>query len=369
MAQAANAGGLWLQGGKVHDYPAGASNTNKYQVNADEPQFAFADGSPRYAFAALRCVTDDLNGDNAEVISLNKTTRTHGYCFAYYVGPQTRLPGTITVLKKVTSPSGNGKAFNLNGNVSFTPGSGDATTDPFTVVAGSAGTSFTRAATADSGRAWTVQESAGANPGWQLDSLKCTTAGKSTFSYSKPSGGVNSLAAITLAPDDHVTCTATNSPAHPPNAVVTTSATVRKIDETSKQVLSGATFALFREGDTPVGTTSELVGTCTTDAHGTCSVSGLTLGDYRWIETHAPRGYELNSTSTPLTISTAAGSHVTTVVDKRTPTPQTPVVTKPGVPVAATGPGLATPTGLAAGLGLASAGLLFMFAGRRRRTP
>src|SRR6202012_2337485 len=92
---------LWVQGGQSHAYPAGATNTNEYQLNADAPEFANPDGTPLYSFASLRCVTDDLNGDNVESVDLT-ASRVHGYCFAYYVY-QPPKPGTITVVKQVRS--------------------------------------------------------------------------------------------------------------------------------------------------------------------------------------------------------------------------------------------------------------------------
>ena len=45
---------LWVQGGKAHTYADGATNTDQYQLNADQPQFANADGTPLYSFGSLR---------------------------------------------------------------------------------------------------------------------------------------------------------------------------------------------------------------------------------------------------------------------------------------------------------------------------
>jgi hypothetical protein len=201
---------LWVQGGKAQTYAAGATDTNKFQLNADQSTFTKSDGSPLYAFGSLRCVTDALNGDNVESVALS-ATRVHGYCYAYYVSTAPQ-PGTITVLKHVTDASGDGKSFAFQGNVSFTPGAiDDANTDPFSVTAGATGTTFARSASAAAGgTVWTVQEPAGANAGWSLDSLVCTSAGGSTFTYSEPSAGVDTRANITLAAGDDVTCTATN---------------------------------------------------------------------------------------------------------------------------------------------------------------
>ena len=49
-----------------------------------------------YGFAALRCATDNLNGDNVEFIAYPVGGVNHVFCFAYYVSPAPK-PGKIIV--------------------------------------------------------------------------------------------------------------------------------------------------------------------------------------------------------------------------------------------------------------------------------
>jgi hypothetical protein len=306
----ASSADVWVQGGKSHGYAAGDTNTNKYQLNADQPQFAKADGTPLYSFGALRCVTDAKNGDNVEHVTLD-SSRLHGYCFAYYVYSPPK-PGTITVVNQVSSPSGDGTSFNFNGNVSFTPGPGDDNTNPFAVVAGGSGTTFARASTAaPGGSVWTVQQSPGANPGWLLTSLSCTSAGGSSFSYSVPTDGVNTRANITLTAGDAVTCTAVNTQL--------TTLTVKKVDATTQAGVAGAGFTLYRESNSAEGLqpgSDTTVGSCTTTAGaGTCAVGNLAPATYYWLETTAPTGYGLNPSPVTVDVTPAnAGSAITTPI-------------------------------------------------------
>ena len=68
-----------------------------------------------YAFGALRCATDNVNGDNVEYISLPIK---RVYCFAYYVKPPPTA-GTIIIRKHVTSPANADQKFTFQGNISF----------------------------------------------------------------------------------------------------------------------------------------------------------------------------------------------------------------------------------------------------------
>src|SRR4051812_15657882 len=75
---------LWIQGGTTTD-PV---------LNAPFPN--------QYGFAALRCATDNVNGDNVEYIAFPSNVE-HVYCFAYYVQPPP-TSGTIIVTKHVSDP-------------------------------------------------------------------------------------------------------------------------------------------------------------------------------------------------------------------------------------------------------------------------
>ena len=77
---------LWIQGGTPTD-----------PVLVD-------DFGETYAFGALRCATDNVNGDNVEYIKYPTGSR-HVYCFAYYVVPPP-TSGTIVIRKVVSSPTG-----------------------------------------------------------------------------------------------------------------------------------------------------------------------------------------------------------------------------------------------------------------------
>ena len=71
---------------------------------------------------------------------------------------------------------------------------------------------------------------------------------------------------------------------------------IRKVDEKTKEVLSGAIFTI-REANglflQPDGTLSEVVATFTTDAEGEIRVSSVTDGIYTLHESKAPEGYDL----------------------------------------------------------------------------
>ena len=72
-----------------------------------------------YGFAALRCATDNLNGDNVEWIAYPPNTR-HVFCYGYYVKPRPETPGKI-IIRKVLNPSGAPPTtFQFESNASFT---------------------------------------------------------------------------------------------------------------------------------------------------------------------------------------------------------------------------------------------------------
>jgi len=180
VTQAANHQ-LWVQGGTTTD-PLG--NT------------AFPN---QYAFGALRCAIDNLNGDNVEWVGF-PTGQTHVFCY-YYAVSQAPAPGVITVAKVLTNAGVSTPTFPFTGTVSYNPNGA------FDVTAGSS-VSFTRDSTVD----WNFQEQP--VPGYAFTSAACTSQnGQSTFNGQAAPITFNSngLITVNLAPGDNATCTYTNA--------------------------------------------------------------------------------------------------------------------------------------------------------------
>jgi hypothetical protein len=184
VSQAA-AHNLWVQGGTPSD-PLGTSSFGT-----------------KYAFGALRCAIDNLNGDNVEWVGF-PTGQSHVFCY-YYAVDETPAPGTITIAKVLTNPGVSDPAFPFTGTVSYNPGG------TFEVGAGQS-VSFTR----DSNVNWNFQEVA--TPGYGFTSAVCTSAtGASTFNGTAAPVGTsvtfdtNVLVTVDLAPADSATCTYTNT--------------------------------------------------------------------------------------------------------------------------------------------------------------
>ena len=178
-AQADTAAQLWAQGGTPTD-----------------PVLAEKFPGPEYGFAALRCATDNLNGDNVEYIYF-PTGVVHVFCYALYVRPSP-TSGTITIQKQVTgAPPGDRTSFPFSGNISYTPNG------EFELGAGGS-EDFYRAG----GVTWTVTEGPVAN--YQLADLSCRAeaadggAGASVVDIS------GATASIDLVAGEHVTCVYTN---------------------------------------------------------------------------------------------------------------------------------------------------------------
>jgi len=188
-----------------------ASAPNRYWVMGGTPSQPLGPNPADYGFAALRCATDNLNGDNVEWISF-PTTATHVFCYAFYVQPPPTA-GVINIVKKITAPQPSDQTFNFNGSLSYAP----AGALSLTVPAGSTTTSqsFVRGAVSPGGSPWTLAETVPS--AYQLTGMDCTsslgTSTWSTFGSDQNSllpGGANGLA-ITLAAGDTVTCTYENS--------------------------------------------------------------------------------------------------------------------------------------------------------------
>jgi len=112
---------------------------------------------------------------------------------------------------------------------------------------------------------------------------------------------------------------------------------LEKVDAKTDAVLPGATYKLEMSD----GTDMETV--ITTNADGKLEVTGLEPGDYQFVETAAPEGYELDTTPIPFTITanqTAAVTVTAKDVPKESEGGTTPPVTEPENPE---NPGTTTP--------------------------
>jgi hypothetical protein len=182
---------LWVQGGTPTD-PLG--NT------------AFPD---RYAFGALRCAIDNLNGDNVEWAGF-PSGQTHVFCYYYAVALPPK-PGVITISKVLANAGSSTPSFPFTGSVSYNPG------NTFDVPAGGS-TSFTR----DSNVDWNFQEGLAPDylppAGYTFNTAVCSSLnGDSTFSSNgstpAPSAtfSANGLITVDLAPGDTASCVYTDS--------------------------------------------------------------------------------------------------------------------------------------------------------------
>ncbi len=140
----------------------------------------------QYGFGALRCATDNVNGDNVEYIQFPDNVE-HVYCFAYYVQPPP-TSGTIIVTKHVSDPANANQTFTFEGNVSYTS---DHRFGLEVKNGADASATFFRAATAPGDPLWTVAEIV--PPGWRLTGLSCTAERGSvtTRNPARPAGGLD----------------------------------------------------------------------------------------------------------------------------------------------------------------------------------
>jgi uncharacterized repeat protein (TIGR01451 family) len=153
----------------------------------------------RFAFGALRCSDDNVNGDNIEFVRFPSSLK-RVYCFAYYVVPPPKS-GTIIVTKHVSSPPNADKTFTFQGNISYT------TDERFqlSVVRGAdASMTFYRAATGPNDPPWTAAEVVPA--GWSLTGLACSSSLGSVITRNPPE-----KVSITLLAGDTVRCTFTDA--------------------------------------------------------------------------------------------------------------------------------------------------------------
>ena len=81
------------------------------------------------------------------------------------------------------------------------------------------------------------------------------------------------------------------------NQIITGSLSINKIDSVTNKPLSGATFEVLNSS-------GQIVKIVTTNAQGQLNVSGLSYGNYTYVEIVAPQGYVLDSTPVSFSIST-----------------------------------------------------------------
>jgi Domain of unknown function DUF11 len=190
--QASSPSSLWLEGGVPGD-PV---------LTEDFP-------GPEFAFGALRCAVDALNGDNVEYVFFPAGV-THVFCYALYVSPPPTA-GTITIEKRVTgAPAGDHPAFPFNGSISFDPSGfvlGDGQSEDFPRAGGAT---------------WEVTE--GKVDGYALSSVNCTAVGEDGGPPSSTFTVIGATTAIHLVAGEHVTCVYTNRYVPPQGGV-----TIRKI--------------------------------------------------------------------------------------------------------------------------------------------
>lgn len=247
---AAQSSKLWIQGGTKAD-----------PITDDET----------YAFGALRCATDNLNGDNVEWISYPPAA-THVFCFAYYVKPAPSS-GTITVVKDTTLPPDTApQKVRFTGDISYENGEFFLTASN-----GKPGRqTFVRAG----GRAWNFTEEL--TDLGTLKAIDCVskTSG-STFDTNVGSG----TTVVQLAAGDDVTCTYRNRFRPPPSGL-----TLRKVS-------TGGTgrFAFDIQGQGDVAEFGVDDASATTDDPGVATlvdpadeIADLPAGTYSVAETLPP---------------------------------------------------------------------------------
>jgi hypothetical protein len=181
---------LWVQGGTATD-PLGAATFGT-----------------RYAFVALRCAIDNLNGDNVEWVGFPSGS-TNVFCY-YYAVDQKPQPGTIVIKKQLADGATSSEAFNFRGDVSYNPDNDfDVTTsNPATFVR-------------DSNVNWTFAELIPpdplASPDFNFTSVTCFSNGASTFNtfpgtVEDPHTTDSPSVTVDLAANDFATCTYLDTP-------------------------------------------------------------------------------------------------------------------------------------------------------------
>ena len=254
--QSSSASSLWLQGGVPGTPITGDPNV--------------------YAFAALRCATDNLNGDNVEFVAYPAGGVNHVFCFAYYVSPAPK-PGRIVVTKQLAPanlPSNFPRqTFRYTGNISYERDSHGVPFFNLTAGPGApASVVFDRAA----GTQWNFEEDAPDSALFVASAPTCTTD-------PAPGGAasgiaVNGLAvAVDLAAGDTVRCTYVNTYRRPPVGQLL----LRKVTKNN----IGEFHFDVDEIDGPISGRRTIETQVENIAHDATPLTGLVPGDYRITET------------------------------------------------------------------------------------
>ncbi len=243
--------GLWVQGGTLAD----PLNNGTF-------------GTGTYAFAALRCGIDNLNGDNVEWVGYPSGV-THLFCYYYAVTPAPGF-GTIRVIKALASGTPATATFPFHGNVSYNPGGvfdltppTPTSTDTFSVV---------RAAVTGSVPAWNFTEDV--PPGWSPPIVNCASQ-TSTSTFVITAATVQ----VTLGSGDTATCTYTDS-------LLSNSITVAK--RTTNGVGGPFGFTVRNSSSVVVGTFSATTTRPDEIVTAGSTSSGLPQGQYTITETLPP---------------------------------------------------------------------------------
>ena len=254
--QASSSQSLWLQGGVPGTPITGDPNL--------------------YGFAALRCATDNLNGDNVEFIAYPAGGVNHVFCFAYYVRPAPK-PGRIIVTKQL-APDNLPADFprqtvRFTGNISYQQDSQGVRFFNLTAGPGDPGSiEFDRAADTR----WTFEEVPPAGSQFVSSAPTCTT--------SPAAGGVASgitidglEVAVDLAAGDTVRCTFVNTAVRPPVGRLL----LRKVTRGNV----GAFDFDVDEVDGPLSGSRRIETEVENVARAAAPLTGLVPGDYRITET------------------------------------------------------------------------------------
>jgi hypothetical protein len=232
-------------------------------------------GGPEYGFAALRCATDNLNGDNVEFIAYPTGGVNHVFCFAYYVKPAP-LPGKIVVTKKL-APDNLPNDFpkqtvRFTGNISYEQDNQGVRFFNLTAGPGAPGSvTFDRAA----GTEWTFQEQT-PTADFVASTPTCTSTPAAGGAVSDVT--INGLAvSVDLAAGDTVRCTFVNTARRPPVGQLL----LRKV---TKNNVGRFRFDLD-EVDGPDTATRTIETQVEDIAHDASPLTRLVPGDYRITET------------------------------------------------------------------------------------